>query len=124
MHTYDHGRRPGGCSVTGGYVYRGAAIPGLEGAYVFADYCTGGVRAIPGTSVGATAVELTADPGGIASFGQGPDGELYVLILEGHAPRHPPRLSRADGGLVVSRWRSLPPRATCASSLALPSAPC
>jgi glucose/arabinose dehydrogenase len=83
VHTYDHGDDLGGCSVTGGYVYRGSAIPGLEGAYVFADYCTGGVRAIPGTSVGAAAVELTADPGGISSFGEGPDGELYVLVLEG-----------------------------------------
>ena len=36
----------GGCSITGGYVYRGPAIPALRGAYVFGDYCVGGVRAI------------------------------------------------------------------------------
>lgn len=37
---YQHGGDPGGCSVTGGVVYRGAAIPALEGAYLFGDFCT------------------------------------------------------------------------------------
>ena len=51
--TYDHDE---GCSITGGYVYRGDAIPGLYGWYLYGDYCTGFVDAVP-------ADDPTADAG-------------------------------------------------------------
>lgn len=73
-----------GCSVTGGYVYRGAAIPALQGAYVFSDFCNGDVQAlrlVNGKAVEHRSLGVTADS--IASFGEGPDGELYVLSLAG-----------------------------------------
>jgi glucose/arabinose dehydrogenase len=70
----------GGCSVTGGYVYRGRAIPELTGAYVFADYCTGKLQGLT-QSAGTTTAErlLDANAAYISSFGEDADGELYVL---------------------------------------------
>ena len=43
---FEYDRSEGGCSVTGGVVYRGAAIPALDGAYLFTDYCDGRIRAV------------------------------------------------------------------------------
>ncbi len=72
---------PGGCSITGGYVYRGSAIPSLVGTYVFADYCTGSGSLYvlaPGASAGA--VLQTGGPfEPVTSFGEDESGELYVL---------------------------------------------
>src|SRR5205823_5713003 len=77
----------GNCSVTGGYVYRGTAIPALPGAYVYTDYCAFGVRAIAVAADGTAgdAVQLTSDPDSIVSFGEGPGNELYVCSLAGNA---------------------------------------
>lgn len=86
IYEYPHGEL--GCSVTGGFVYRGASIPELAGAYVFADYCAGGVRsfAVAG-GVASVEQEINAELGSIASFGEGPDRELYALSLEGTVAR-------------------------------------
>ncbi|HVY66575.1 MAG TPA: PQQ-dependent sugar dehydrogenase [Gammaproteobacteria bacterium] len=106
---YDHSE---GNSVTGGYVYRGSALPALAGAYLFADYGSGRIwRLAP--SGGAYTKELLLDTGyGIASFGQGNDGELYVVDLNGGAlykivdggggtaPASPVPTSLADTGCV------------------------
>jgi glucose/arabinose dehydrogenase len=69
-----------GCSVTGGYVYRGARIPDLRGAYVFADYCEGALRALRQEG-GQVAFERFLDVGAanVAAFGEDSQGELYVL---------------------------------------------
>jgi len=75
-----------GCSVTGGYVYRGTAIPSLVGSYFYADYCGGWVRSFRFADGKATdRQEWSAlSPGGsITSFGQDAAGELYVLTSEG-----------------------------------------
>lgn len=75
---YDNGR--GGCSVTGGFVYRGSAIPALQGAYVYSDYCTGTIWALryDGSSV-IEHEEIGQADFNVSSFAQGNDGELYVL---------------------------------------------
>jgi glucose/arabinose dehydrogenase len=75
-----------GCSIIGGYVYRGAAIPNLAGTYFYADYCAGWVRSLK--MVGGAPTELTEwpelKPGGqITSFGQDAAGELYVVTQQG-----------------------------------------
>jgi glucose/arabinose dehydrogenase len=71
---YDHGI---GCSVTGGYVYRGN-IGGLFGRYIFADYCAGVLYlAGPGPN-GWEAEEFAAIDFALSSFGEGDDGELYL----------------------------------------------
>jgi glucose/arabinose dehydrogenase len=78
--------RDEGYSVTGGYVYRGSAIPGLAGAYVFGDYGAGVVRAltVQGTEVTAErSLGVETGPASLVSFAQDADGELYVLSLDG-----------------------------------------
>lgn len=74
---YDHNQ---GCSIIGGYVYRGSAIPALQGAYVFGDYCSGRIWALLYDSNGKPVTQVLADAGiNITSFGEGNDGELYVM---------------------------------------------
>ncbi len=82
IYEYTHAAT-GGCSVTGGVVSRGAQIPALQGWYVFADYCRPGIRALRLDGGQVAVLELGGDVRSIASFGEGPDGELYVLSLEG-----------------------------------------
>jgi hypothetical protein len=66
-------------------VYRGAAVPGLYGAYIFGDYCTGGVFALSGspTSGWSPRLELGYQPIKIRSFGEDAAGELYVVDSQG-----------------------------------------
>jgi glucose/arabinose dehydrogenase len=82
---YDHST---GNSVTGGYVYRGAAIPALRGFYLFADFGSGRVWAMKGPG-GArrTAAGLDGQVSQISSFGQDARGELYVVSLAGSVYR-------------------------------------
>ena len=78
--------RDEGYSVTGGYVYRGSAIAGLEGVYVFADYGAGVVRALDvdgGRVVAHRSLEVSTGPAALASFGEDAGGELYVRSLDG-----------------------------------------
>ena len=76
---YEYSHDDGGCSVSGGTVYRGDAIASLRGWYLFGDYCAGDVWAIP-ASPGASPTVLTfANAGSISAIVDGPDGELYVL---------------------------------------------
>ena len=79
---FDHGE--GGCAVTGGVVYRGAAIPELSGAYLFTDYCDGRLRAV--RAGGGAVVEehiFAAEGTELVSFGEDGAGEVYVLSLAG-----------------------------------------
>jgi glucose/arabinose dehydrogenase len=83
-----------GCSVTGGFVYRGAAIPALQGHYFYSDYCSGWVRSFR-LQDGVVADEQqwpTLAPGGnVPSFGQDAAGELYIMNVEGRVFRIVPR---------------------------------
>lgn len=80
VYSYDHSA--GRCSVTGGYVYRGAAYPSLWGAYVFGDFCTGEVIALRVADGAVTEVRnfgaLTAR---ISTFGVDQTGQIYVANL-------------------------------------------
>jgi hypothetical protein len=80
---YDHGQ---GCSIAGGYVYRGSAIPGLRGYYLYGDYCSGRVWTFRWDgSAAQDKQEITSDINpdsvGISSFGQDAKGELYVTTF-------------------------------------------
>jgi glucose/arabinose dehydrogenase len=73
-----------GCSVTGGYVYRGRAIPGLYGRYIFGDYCSGTIWSFPAGASWPVRKTVLANTGySISSFGQDQNGELYVVDLAG-----------------------------------------
>jgi putative cell wall-binding protein/glucose/arabinose dehydrogenase len=83
---------PGGtCAVTGGYVYRGARIPRLRGAYVYADFCVGDVKAVvqSGGAVVASR-DLAVSAANLSSFGEDQAGELYAFSLDGDVFRLDP----------------------------------
>ncbi len=81
---YEYEHSGGRCVVTGGYVYGGSAIPDLQGAYVYADYCQGDIRALRVAGGRVTQnVNLGLNVRSLASFGEDQDGELYVLSLSG-----------------------------------------
>ncbi|CAA9218796.1 MAG: hypothetical protein AVDCRST_MAG20-566 [uncultured Acidimicrobiales bacterium] len=86
-------RHDEGVSITGGVVYRGDAIPALQGAYLFGDLATAAVWALPtdGTSVGArVALGVGVDPGTLVSFAEDADGEVYVISIGGSVSRLEP----------------------------------
>lgn len=84
IHTYP--RSAGACSVIGGYVYRGPAIPSLQGTYIFGDYCTGEVSGLlsrRGIVLDTEALGPKVDRNSLVSFGQDDQGEVYVLSSSG-----------------------------------------
>ncbi|OEU89371.1 sugar dehydrogenase [Streptomyces abyssalis] len=88
---HEYGRDGLACSVTGGYVYRGEAIPDLRGQYLFSDYCDGTVRALQmdnGEVTGET--DLGVNGGEVVAFVEDGDGELYVLDIGGSVSRIDP----------------------------------
>jgi len=75
-----------GCSVTGGTVYRGTAIPGLVGQYVFADYCSGRMWIVPATDNEFRGLVLALESGrSISAIAAAPDAEVFVTDLGGGA---------------------------------------
>lgn len=84
-YSHDHGN----CSITGGFPYHGQALAGLDGAYLFADYCAGNVRAITLGTDGKLAAEydLGVHVDQPISFGRDAHGELYVLSEGGDIAR-------------------------------------
>jgi hypothetical protein len=75
---YDH--TGGACSITGGYVYRGSAIPALDGHYFYSDYCAGFLKSFRysnGASLDERDWGLTMTS--VQSFGKDASGELYVM---------------------------------------------
>jgi glucose/arabinose dehydrogenase len=74
---YDHGQ---GCSVTGGYIYRGAQFPALSGVYFYGDYCSGIIWGLRHEADGTwSKAELLSSGYTISSFGQDQAGEVYLL---------------------------------------------
>ena len=79
--TYGHSQ---GCSVTGGYVYRGAAYPDLRGAYFFGDFCSGRIWGIDNAGPAAQAPVLLFDTAtNLSSFGEDQAGNLYIVDING-----------------------------------------
>lgn len=81
---YEHTSVNGRCAVTGGYVYRGSAIPALQGRYVFGDYCSGEIFTIAANASPGTNPSLLLNTShNISSFGERSNGELFVVDLGG-----------------------------------------
>jgi glucose/arabinose dehydrogenase len=88
---FEYSHDDGGCTVTGGYVYRGESIPDLYGAYVFGDFCIGELEAIrleDGRVTGHRV--LGPDVPNLSSFGEDARGNLYVMSLSGGVYRLAP----------------------------------
>ncbi|MBI3347856.1 MAG: PQQ-dependent sugar dehydrogenase [Burkholderiales bacterium] len=111
---FDYGRDAGG-SIIGGYVYRGGADAALDGKYVFGDFVSGRIWALSGS----TATPLSSPFGGntLTSFGEGGDGALYAVGINGNiyllaaAVPEPASaallaLGLAAGGLFIRRRRA------------------
>jgi hypothetical protein len=81
LHVYDHNE---GCSITGGYVYRGTRVSSAVGRYFFGDYCSNRVWSLRVVDGKATdVVRESFDVPAISSFGEDAAGELYLISLNG-----------------------------------------
>jgi glucose/arabinose dehydrogenase len=78
----------GSCAVTGGVVYRGSAIPELDGRFLFSDYCGGYLRSVGPDGTVEDHTDAVGTAGQVVSFGVDGDGEVYVLT--------PDRILRID----------------------------
>lgn len=76
----------GSCSITGGVVYRGSAIPELAGRFLFSDYCGGYLRSVDRQGGVVDHTEDVGNAGSVVSFGVDGAGEVYVLTTEGIFP--------------------------------------
>jgi glucose/arabinose dehydrogenase len=88
---FEYPHEGGACSVTGGYVYRGAAIPELAGAYFFADYCSGVITSFRIDGEGIFEIRDWTDAlgrvPGLTSFGTDGFGEIYLTASNGSVYR-------------------------------------
>jgi hypothetical protein len=117
VYEYDHSQ---GCAVTGGFAYRGCALPDLRGTYFFSDYCTAFVRTFEVVGgIAQNLVDRTADvaPGGglsidsVTSFGEDARGELYVADQGGEIFKLIPAVATATPSTTptpTSTWTPLP----------------
>lgn len=87
---HDYAQGANGCSVTGGYVYRGCALPGLRGAYFFGDFCSSRTWSFRYDGVSITEFKLrlsefSSSPplNNPTSFGEDANGELYICDVDG-----------------------------------------
>ena len=78
---FEYSHEEGNCSITGGYVYRGAQIPALAGAYLFGDFCSGKIWALAREGTGWNATAMLDTDLSLSSFGEDEAGELYVTDL-------------------------------------------
>ena len=97
---YSHSDAGRPCSITGGYVYRGCALPDLHGQYFFSDYCTPFIRSFVYQDGVVTGLQDLTDelaPGGdlsigsVVSFGEDARGELYIVDYGGELYRVVPK---------------------------------
>ena len=85
---YDHAQAQG-CSITGGYVYRGSRFPQMAGVYFFADFCSGKVGGLRREPSGGWRTDALLDSGlGVSTFGEDAAGEIYLANYRDGAIYH------------------------------------
>lgn len=101
---------PNGCSITGGFVYRGDSFPLLFGKYLFTDYCSGKIWMLEqNESENWVRTELLdGTDGQYVSFGEGADGELYLVSIEGAIFQVRDLLSSVAGNRLDAQLQLLP----------------
>jgi glucose/arabinose dehydrogenase len=105
---YDHGQ---GCSVTGGYVYRGAQIPGLQGKYLFGDFCSGRLWISTHSGSGQWTTSVYKDTNySISSFGEDLAGEMYLVDYSGSLLKFAPE--QAPTNTPIPTNTPVPPTST------------
>ena len=72
-----------GCSITGGYVYRGSAVPSAQGRYFYGDYCSGTIWSFKAGNGRRSAPTVAGHVSNLSSFGEDGNGELYATSLDG-----------------------------------------
>ncbi|MGB0680216.1 MAG: PQQ-dependent sugar dehydrogenase, partial [Polyangiales bacterium] len=87
---FDYDRSQGDVAVVGGFVYRGAAVPGLVGQYVFGDFASGRIWALRQTPDGYVRDLLLESGRNISAFAEDTAGELYALAFDGSFSRIAP----------------------------------
>ncbi len=110
---YSHDPWSGGCSITGGYVYRGQAMPGLSGAYFYGDFCSGKVWSLftdgySSWSVTDRTFELAGATGllsTITSFGEDGRGEILLTTFGGQLHRIVPASTAAGGSTAFAKFQ-------------------
>ncbi|MDX6485337.1 MAG: hypothetical protein QOF43_490, partial [Gaiellaceae bacterium] len=70
-----------GCSITGGYVYRGSAVAAAKGRYFYGDYCSGTVWSFKAGNGRLSAPRVEGKLDGLSSFGEDGNGELYAVSV-------------------------------------------
>ena len=86
LFTYELGGEFGGCAIIGGVVYRGTAIPWLNGTYLFGDFCTDKIWALEGSAESDWQVhEIRTGARLLTSFAVDDAGEVY-LLFHGNSP--------------------------------------
>jgi glucose/arabinose dehydrogenase len=88
VYVYPHAN--GDCSVTGGYVYRGSAVPAAQGRYFFGDYCTGRVWSARLSGADLTDLRREGTVAQLTSFGESAGGDLYAVSGGGAMYKHAP----------------------------------
>lgn len=76
-----------GCAITGGFVYRGKAMPELTGWYIYGDYCSGRIWGVDTGSENGPAIPIADTGRSITSFAQDPNGELYIVTFNNEIDR-------------------------------------
>ena len=103
---WEYNHSGGNCSITGGYVYRGSAVPELAGQYVYGDFCSGRLWALDDSGAEPQNTQLSVGTfGSLTTFGEDLAGELYFAQLGGTIYRFISDTSSSEDGLPESGLR-------------------
>lgn len=122
---WEYAHDSGRCSITGGFVYRGANLPQLSGKYIYGDFCTGEVWALDTKQPAPITTKLMNNSANISSFGVDQQQELYLCGLSNgklykfalQPPQGTALVSPSNGQAGVSRTPSLIWRTTAWASI-------